>query len=104
MDVANPFMMTARVILCACDLPGKVLIQNILHFNSTYGCGLCEQPGKNLHTENGGNIRIFPYQTESPKGDTKTEDACLQYAKEAVENNSVVNTSFMFVLNTVVGH
>ena len=88
----NPFVMTAHVICCTCDLPGKALVQNILQFNGACGCGFCEQIGKNLRTENGGNVRIFPYQTESPKGEPRTSDACLQYAKEAVETNSVVNT------------
>jgi hypothetical protein len=99
--VANPFVMTAHVICCTCDLPGKALVQNILQFNGAYGCGFCEQPGKNLRTENNGNVRIFPYQTESPKGEQRTADACIQYAKEAVETNSVVNTIIVFVLNTV---
>ena len=46
--VANPFVMTAHVICCTCDLPGKALVQNIFQFNGAYGCGFCEQPGKNL--------------------------------------------------------
>ena len=96
--VANPFVTTAHIICCTCDLPGKVLVQNILQFNSVYECSFCEQPGKNLRTENNGNVRIFPYQTESPKGEPRTADACLQYVKEAVETDSMVKTMIVFVL------
>ena len=90
--VADPFVMTAHVICCTCDLPAKALVQNILQFNGAYGCGFCEQPGKNLRTANGGNVRIFPYQHESPKGELRTAAACVNYAEEAVETNSVVST------------
>lgn len=81
--------MTAHIICCTCDLPGKALVQNILQFNGAYGCGFCEQPGKNLRTVNGGNVRIFPYQNESPN--LRTAAACVKYAEDAVETNSVVS-------------
>ena len=60
--------------------------------SGAYGCGFCEQPGKNLRTTNGGNVRIFPYQKESPKGELRTAAACVKYAEDAVRTNSVVGT------------
>ena len=72
-----PFVLTAHVICCTCDLPAKALILNMIQFNGAYECGFCEQSGKSLRTENGGNVRVFPYQIESPKGEPRTAGACF---------------------------
>lgn len=88
----DPFVMTAHVICCSCDLPGKALVQNFVQYNGEYGCGYCEQPGRSLRTENGGNVRVFPYQVDNPKGERRTTTVCAdQHAKDAMESNSVVS-------------
>ena len=87
----DPFVMTAHVICCSCDLPAKALVQNFVQYNGEYGCGFCEQPGRSLRTDNGGTVRVFPYLVDSPKGERRTTTVCADYyAKEAVESNSVV--------------
>ena len=63
----SSLVLTAHVICGTCDLPAKALVLNMMQFNGTCGCGFCEQSGKSLRTENNGNVRVFPYQIESPK-------------------------------------
>ena len=89
-DVQSPFTMRAHVICAAFDLPAKALVYNTIQFNGKHGCGYCEQPGKTLRTERGGNIHTIPYNASSPKGILRTKQSCLKYAKEAYENQSVV--------------
>ena len=87
----DPFIMTAHVICCSCDLPTKALVQNFVQYNGEYGCGFCEQTGKSSQTENGGTVRVFPYIVHASKGKPRTTTFCADdYAKDAVESNSVV--------------
>ena len=91
--------MTAHVICYSCDLPGKALVQNFVQYNGEYGCGYCEQPGRSLRTENGGTVRVFPYQVDAPKGERRTTTVCAdQYAKDAMEYNSVVRSTRLRVI------
>lgn len=76
----KPFRMTAHVVGCSCDLPAKAILRNFIQFYGAYRCGYCEQSGQSLSTEGGGNVRVFPYVIESPKGEQRTKEACLQYA------------------------
>lgn len=82
--------MYAHVIGCVCDLPARALVQNCMQFNGAYGCSFCEQPGTNLRTAAGGNVHIYPYDCQSPKGPARTQEKAVQYAMEAVQQKSVV--------------
>ena len=89
-DVDEPFMMTVHTICCCCDLPAKALVQNFIQFNGIYGCSFCEQPGQVVSTVNGGSVITFPYDQLDPKGPPRTQEKCIEHAKEAVINHSMV--------------
>ena len=82
--------MTAHVVGCVCDLPAKAILLNFIQFNGAYGCAYCEQSGESFRTEGGGTVRVFPYIVESPKGEQRTVEACVQHAKQAIETNAAV--------------
>ena len=87
----DPFVMTAHVICCSCDLPGKAFVQNFVQYIGEYGCDYCEQPERSLRTENGGTVWVFPYIADAPKGEWRTTEVCANhYAKDAVESKTVV--------------
>ena len=88
--VERPLLMTVHVICCSCDLPAKALVQNFVQFNGFYGCGFCKQPGTSIRTENGGTVLAFLYDQQLPKGPARTQQQCMQYAKDAVKECSSV--------------
>ena len=83
-------MITVHTICVSCDLPAKALVQNFIQFNGVYGCGFCEQPGEVVTTAKGGNVITFPYVAHDPKGPPRTQQKCIEDAKEASDNHTVV--------------
>ena len=90
-DRTSTFQMYAHVIGCTCDLPARALVQNIVQFNGAYGCTFCEQPGKTIRTDAGGNVHTIPFDHLAPKGPKRTPETFMQNALEAIEHKSVVN-------------
>ncbi len=62
-----------------------------MQYNGTYGCGYCEQPGVSTRTDSGGTVRTFPYEAPNTKFIRRTANSSYQYAKEAMETQSVVS-------------
>ena len=89
-DADQPFVITVHTICASCDLPAKAMVQNFIQFNGIYGCGYCEQPGEVVSTERGGNITTFPFNQLDPKGPHRTQEKCMEDAKEACLHHNVV--------------
>ena len=96
-----PFMMKVCVIGCTCDLPAKAMVQNFIPFNGQYGCSYCEQPGRTMLTKRGGHVHIFPYSEHAPTGPPRTQQACEQYALEAVQRHTVVGILMFFTTSSL---
>ena len=84
------------------DLPAKSAILNmVLEFNGKHSCVKGMQKGENSHTITGGNIHIFPYQEDDPKGPPRKLQSVLQDAQMALNNdrgeasNGVKGPSFL---------
>ena len=84
------FQLTAHVLGCSVDLPARAMLQNCVQFNGYYGCCACEQPGVSIQTDGGGHVLIYPYNLECPAGPARSQKLCQEYAKQAIEQHSVV--------------
>ena len=71
-------------------MPARASALNIMQYNGIYGCNFCEQPGSTLRTEKGGNVHVFLYNVESPKGPMRTHVSQMRHARKAVEQDTVV--------------
>ena len=79
--------------ICGCfDLPARASALNTIQYNGQYRCNFCEQPGSTVRTEKGGNVHAFIYNVDDPKGPMRTHRSQLEYAKQAVQQNTVVRT------------
>ena len=56
------FRVKGHLVCMSCDIPARSMVLNMNQHNGEYACIKCVQSGKNLRTDKGGNIRIFPYQ------------------------------------------
>ena len=72
-----------RVLMGIMDAPARAHMQNIKQFNGIFGCGYCEQKGESID----GAIR-FPLLDEMAI--LKTHITVMEYARQAVENDSAV--------------
>ena len=88
--IGKPLTMTVHVIACSCDLPAKALVQNFMQFNGFFGCGFCEQSGTSIRTDSGGTVLAFLYDNHLPKGPSRTQQKCIQYAQDAIKRCSSV--------------
>lgn len=92
----NPYETSTSVALkaftiCACfDLPARASALNTIQYNGHYGCNFCKQPGSTVRTEKGGHVHAFLYDVASPKGPMRTHHSQMEYAKQAVQQNTVV--------------
>ncbi|MES9883288.1 MAG: DUF1258 domain-containing protein, partial [Sedimenticola sp.] len=50
----------------SCDTPARSLMLNMNQHNGEFACPKCLQKGCNHRTSAGGNIRVFPYDTQLP--------------------------------------
>ena len=89
-DAQSSFQMHACTICASFDLPARASALNCIHFNGQFGCSFCEQPGMSIRTDKGGNVWTFPYQVDSPQGRLRTHRAQTEYAKQAIQQKSVV--------------
>lgn len=65
-------------------------MQNFIQFNGMYGCNFCEQLGKYVRTENGGNVRAFPYDINLPKGPLRMQEQCIDAVKVAIQQHTLL--------------
>ena len=59
--VKEPFKLKVVLIGCACDLPARALVLNMMQFNSYLGCNFCTIRGKNVSTSGRGHVQTYPY-------------------------------------------
>ena len=76
----------AFLIGLSCDIPARSLILNTNQHNGEYACIKCLQPGKNHRTDQGGNIRVFPYNTDHVTGPPRISDGSISDSQNAVNN------------------
>ena len=99
---------------CA-DLPARSAVLNMNQFNGNFSCTKCLQSGKNERTAAGGNIHVFPYIRDDPKGPTRTDCQCVNDAVAAFNAKTTVNgikgpsflmavKSYSFVKGTVIDY
>ena len=70
-----------------CDLPARCLVCNAIQYNGASSCWKCLQEGITVKTGvRGGYVRVFPYQTEDPKGPLRTRTDTEKHAREALTN------------------
>lgn len=100
----NDGIMNVRACLycLSCDTPARSAVMNMNQHNGACCCPKCIQPGKNLRTDTGGNIRVFPYQVDNPLGPERK--TVVSDAYEADNTGKVVNgikgpSFFMFCPN-----
>ena len=60
----QPFNLKVVLLGCAGDLPARAMLLNMMQFNSYYGCNFCKLSGKNISTDKGGHVQVFPYTTK----------------------------------------
>lgn len=46
--------------VCSVDAVARAMLQNIKQYNGTYGCSLCEQPGKTCKQSSIAHSHIYP--------------------------------------------
>ena len=72
----------AALVAVSCDLPARALVLNMLQYNCTQGCHLCEDTGKNSKL-----FRWWPYNGNQV---LRTKDTLLQNAYTATSENKPV--------------
>jgi hypothetical protein len=82
----NSFTMKATILNCVCDLPARCMVSNSMQFNGFYGCWFCHQPGETYKTNKGGNVHIYPFKDEDPKGPPRTVENLQEDVNQVVEN------------------
>ena len=89
--ISSTQTLKAFTICASFDLPARASALNVMQYNGLYGCTFCEQPGSTLRTEKGGNVHVFLYDVETPKGPPiRTHDSQMKHARKAVEQSTVV--------------
>lgn len=78
------------LLLCGtADLPARSLLCNHVQYNGAFSCWKCEQEGETASVGRG-HARIFPFQSEEPKGPVRTKENVLENARTAVQDQQVV--------------
>ncbi|XP_062566984.1 uncharacterized protein LOC134229281 isoform X2 [Saccostrea cucullata] len=78
------------LLLCGtADLPARSLLCNHVQYNGAFSCWKCEQEGETASVGRG-HARIFPFQSEEPKGPIRTKKNVLENARIAVEDQHIV--------------
>lgn len=88
-EVPSQMSIHGITICVTCDLPAHALVQNMVQFNGFYGCTFCQQPGKTVTTAQGGNVHVYPYNHEDPRGPRRTHQGCESLALEATHDKPV---------------
>lgn len=78
------------LICLSADIPAKSSIMNMNQHNGDSSCIKCLQPGQNVRTVSGGNVRVFPYKEEDPTGPKRNHMDCLKNANTALETGKTV--------------
>ena len=85
-----------------CDLPARCLVCNAIQYNGASSCWKCLQQGKTVKTgQRGGYVRVFPYQTEDPKGPLRTQAETREHAREALTNQ--LNNKKDYIVHGIKG-
>lgn len=70
--------------ICSCDAVARCAIQNMVQFNSFYGCGVCEQKAVSVAKGNG-TVRVFPFA--DPASKIRSDGDIAEQARKASEHN-----------------
>ena len=89
-DTYSSKLIKAILIAGTFDLPARCLISGSVQFNGKYGCIKCLQQGESHKTEKGGNVWIYPFNIEDPKGPIRKEESFRQHALEACNEKKIV--------------
>ena len=73
------------------DLPAKCIVQETVQFNGGWGCGTCEDQGKNVTTDKGGNVRVFPLENINLCPRERNKTRMLAHSLLALENKEPVS-------------
>lgn len=76
------------LLAISCDLPARSTVLNINQHNGEGCCIKCLQMGKNHRTETGGNIRVFDYKKDDPKGPLRTHESIIKDAEKVTNLKS----------------
>ena len=84
--------------ICGCillpgtsNLAARSLLTETVKFNGKYGCVKCYQEGKSCKTEKGGNVWVYQYAVEDPKGSQRTKKSFREDALNAFKKNKTLN-------------
>ena len=82
-----------RLILLAgtFDLPAPSLVTDTVQCNGKYDCIKYYQEGKSCKTEKTGNVWVYQYAVEDPKGPQRTNKSFRKDALNACKENKTVN-------------
>ena len=93
-EIGVDVLVEGSVVTCRCflicataDIPAKARMLNMKQHNGDHACGKCFQPGTNLRTTTGGNVRVFPFGKSYPK---RTHDDFIEDARQAVNSGKPV--------------
>ena len=89
-DTYSSKLIKAILIAGTFDLPARCLISGSVQFNGKYGCIKCLQQGESHKTKKGGNVWIYPFNIEDPKGPIRKEESFRQHALEACNEKKIV--------------
>lgn len=81
----------AFLICTTADLPAKCLLMNMNQFNGAFSCSICLQKGTTHRTCKGGFVHIYPFDPESPLGESRTHHESIIDASDAIRTNGAVN-------------
>ena len=77
----NSFKVHGYLYSVSCDIPARSLLMNMNQHNGESCCPKCLQTGKNLRTQTGGNVRIFPFHEDDSTGPKRDVNGMINDAK-----------------------
>lgn len=90
-DCPGTFNVRAVLLCGTCDLPAKACVCNTMQYNGSFGCFKCLQPGCTVKVGNrGGHVHAFPFNMENVKGPPRTNEQCINDAKEAITQGKAI--------------
>lgn len=90
-DCPGTFNVCAVLLCGTCDLPAKACVCNTMQYNGSFGCFKCLQPGCTVKVGNrGGHVHAFPFNMENVKGPPRTNEQCINDAKEAITQGKAI--------------
>ena len=79
------FILKGALIACTCDLPARAIITNTIQYNGAFCCVKCLQRGQTAKTGEKGSTHVFSFNSDDPKGLTRTEESVLENSKDALQ-------------------